>query len=401
MRIKRLTLNNFRAFENPEPFEFSGNFSVIAGINGRGKTSILDAVAILASRLARQIDEPIPRQYRSVTIRDIHRGAETFNISMDVLFAETPLNFPMEYGKRQKYLAQSVRKAINQVPLTVYYTTDRAVCRMPRKVPDQAPLPRQAAFLGALVNSTVDFRDLITRVRMLRGYSTFLPGSMHYKMLKGFEHVMKVFLPGFTSLHVDDKTLALTVKKNDKSFNIDQLSDGERAFLALTTDLTRRLTLAHSELKDPLKGEAIVLIDELELHLHPRWQRTVIDNLKSTFPNVQFIATTHSPFIIQSLNSDELILLDDVAAGDFSNRGLEEIVIKIMGIEDPNVTPRYLKMLDVATKYFKLIEDAPNIRNSKRTQLKRKLNAMIKPYKKDNPAYEAFLEMQRVRAFRE
>ena len=137
-----------------------------------------------------------------------------------------------------------------------------------------------------------------------------------------------------------------------------------------------------------------------ELHLHPKWQREVVEMLKTTFPNIQFIATTHSPFIVQTLRNDELIVLDDLVIGIYENRGLEEIVMKVMGIEDPDVSPRYLKMLDAAKKYFHQLALAHSMNSEDLAQLKLSLDELAKPYA-DNPAYQALLELERVKVFKE
>ena len=88
--------------------------------------------------------------------------------------------------------------------------------------------------------------------------------------------------------------------------NLDvlQLSDGEKCTLALFGDIARRLAIANPSLDDPLQGDGVVLIDELELHMHTSWQRKVISMLKKTFPNIQFIITTHSPQILGEVDHD-------------------------------------------------------------------------------------------------
>ncbi len=87
---------------------------------------------------------------------------------------------------------------------------------------------------------------------------------------------------------------------------IDQLSGGYKAVLSVVADIAKRLAIANPDAENPLEEEAVILIDELDLHLHPRWQKTIVEDLKRTFPNCQFIITTHSPFIIQSLQAGEL-----------------------------------------------------------------------------------------------
>jgi len=101
------------------------------------------------------------------------------------------------------------------------------------------------------------------------------------------------------------------------------MSDGERSLLAMMVDLCRRLVLANPELDDPLQGAGVVLIDEIELHLHPQWQREVVEKLRRSFPRIQFVLTTHSPFVIQSVHSgDELILLDGQPLAQLENKGV-------------------------------------------------------------------------------
>lgn len=101
-----------------------------------------------------------------------------------------------------------------------------------------------------------------------------------------------------------------SVEKNGTRFFLEQLSDGERGLLALVFDLTRRLCIANPTSDAPLtEGNAIVLIDEIELHLHPKWQRMVVRKLREVFPACQFIITTHSPQVIGQTKPDKLRLL--------------------------------------------------------------------------------------------
>ena len=86
------------------------------------------------------------------------------------------------------------------------------------------------------------------------------------------------------------------------------MSDGEKCTMALMGDLARRLTLANPRKENPLLGEGIVLIDEIELHMHPSWQRKILNVLKKTFPNVQFIITTHSPIVLSEADEDYNLL---------------------------------------------------------------------------------------------
>ena len=139
----------------------------------------------------------------------------------------------------------------------------------------------------------------------------------------------------------------------------------------------------------------VVLIDELDLHLHPRWQCRVIEDLRRTFPRIQFIATTHSPFLIQSLRSgEELVMLDGQPTAQLGNKTLEEIAQGIMGVPNPEVSLRYEEMKGTARRYLEDLEGVDEAPEAKLDAFKEKLAKSIGPYA-DNPAFQAFLEMKR------
>ena len=174
------------------------------------------------------------------------------------------------------------------------------------------------------------------------------PNYLGDRAVGAISDALTTFLGGFRNLRVEQRPLRLLIDKGDQSFDISQLSDGERSFLALICDLGRRLALANPELTNPLLGAGVVLIDELELHLHPKWQREVRDKLLATFPNVQFIATTHSPFIIQSMKPGELINLDPDEFAEYSDKSIEDISENVMGVDLPQKSKRYQEMIKAA-----------------------------------------------------
>jgi predicted ATP-binding protein involved in virulence len=139
----------------------------------------------------------------------------------------------------------------------------------------------------------------------------------------------------------------------------------------------------------------------------------VISDLKKAFPKIQFIATTHSPFILQSLDPGEVIDLNkmngksninidnDIAnpppEGEYSNKSIEDIVEDVMGIEVPQRSRRYNEMYSAAKEYFQVLQEAENVSPDKKEELKRRLDELSSPFS-DNPAYHAFLEMERMAA---
>jgi predicted ATP-binding protein involved in virulence len=174
------------------------------------------------------------------------------------------------------------------------------------------------------------------------------------------------------------------------------LSDGQRNIIAMVGDIGFKAAQLNPHLGADVLGRipGIVLIDELDLHLHPRWQRHVVDDLRRLFPQVQFITTTHSPFIVQTARDGEVIPLDMQPIPETGNLGVEEIARGLMGVERPEVSPRYRAMVDAAKDYLTTLDEAAKAPAEKLRDYVEKLAEDVAPYA-DNPAFQAFLELKR------
>lgn len=133
------------------------------------------------------------------------------------------------------------------------------------------------------------------------------------------------------------------------------LGYGYQSTMAWVVDLAKKLFERYPKLENPLTGAAIVLVDEIDLHLHPDWQRKIISHLSSIFPNVQFIVTAHSPLIIQSAENVNLIILEKgennqthirQEFGTFKGWTVEEILQDLMGLGDKTLSDTYLHLLN-------------------------------------------------------
>ena len=412
MRIRELTLRNYRAFAEPPPFKFADRFTVVAGINGRGKTALLDGLALLCSRFLPLVS-PSQGRYRTITPSDVHLETVSAELAMKVNCAGIPLEYNFAYDKRRRLakttkLSPRVRREVRSAygrpsrtdyesPLAVYYTTDRAGYHLPRTLPTQVPRGQAAAYLGALFNRTVDFRDFMARYRSAvqverteRGQN---PNYLGDGAVTAISKALTTFLGGFENLRVQEQPLRLLVDKAGVALDLSQLSEGERSFLAMICDLGRRLALANPRIEKPLHGRGVVLIDELELHLHPTWQREVSEKLRETFPNIQFIATTHSPFVIQALRPGELINLDPDEFAEYADKSIEDISENVMGVELPQKSERYRKMMSVAEEYFGLVRN-PNALSKDIKSVEDRLNILSEPFS-DDPAFQALLKLER------
>lgn len=412
MRIRELTLLNYRVHASPPPFRFTDRFTVIAGINGKGKTALLDGLALLCSRFLPLVS-PAPSRYRTISVSEINSDASFAELGMKVTCAGIPLEYKLRYNRRRRRISTTdlpaaVRREVRNAygdptraddaaPLAVYYTTDRAGYHLPRTLPVEVSRGQAAAYTGALFDRTVDFRDFMARYRSAivveQTEQERNPNYLGDRAIGSISQALTTFLGGFENLRVQLEPLRLLVDKAGVPLDLSQLSDGERSFLALICDLGRRLALANPLLDNPLHGAGVVLIDELELHLHPKWQREVIEKLRVTFPNIQFIVTTHSPFVIQALRPGELINLDPEEFGEYADKSIEDIAENVMGVELPQKSERYLAMMSAAEEYFRLLR-APRRSPAEVEAAEQRLNELSIPFSED-PAFQAFLKLER------
>ena len=412
MKIRELTVCDYRPYGKQSTFAFADQFNVVAGINGTGKTALLEGIAVLCSRLLPHVS--MARSgYRTIKSHEVHGDAVSADLGMKVNCAGIPIEYKLNYNKedgkvRATRLSTAVKREVRKAygdpartddaaPLAVYYTTDRAGYRLPKSLPKEVPRGQAAAYAGALVNRTVNFRDFMARYRSAvvveDAERMHNPNYLGDRAVGAISRALQTFLGGFGNLRIGEVPLRLLVDKGGVSLDLAQLSDGERSFLAMVCDLGRRLALANPLLDDPLYGSGVVLIDELELHLHPRWQREVCEKLRKTFPNIQFIGTTHSPFVIQALKPGELINLDPEEFGEYADKSIEDIAEDVMGVEVPQKSERYQQMMNVARDYYRLLR-TPGALSEDIDEAERQLNLLSEPFS-DDPAFQALLKIER------
>lgn len=412
MRIRELTLRNFRGHVSPEPFQFSDRFTVIAGINGQGKTALLDALALLFGKFLPLIS-PANRTRQTIKDSEVNVDAESTELLMSVNCAGVPLDYKLSYQKGDKtkvevpnISAEVIREVqaaygdpdvADEAPLAVYYTTDRAGYQPTRTLPVEVPKGQAAAYAGALTYKRVNFRDFMERFRTAAIVDQMErqdnPNYIGDRATSAISRALPKLLDDFDNLRVEEKPIRLVVDKGGVPLRLSRLSDGERSLLALVCDLGRRLALANPKLDNPLDGKGVVLIDELELHLHPKWQREICEKLRNTFPNIQFIGTTHSAFVIQSLQPDELINLDSDESSEYSGNSIEDIAESVMGVELPQRSEKYLQMMNAAEKYFRLLrETGTDVADVDAAE--ERLNELAAPFS-DDPAFQALLKLER------
>jgi len=379
MRVTSLKLANLRALEAAE-FRFQPGFNLIVGVNGVGKSTVLDALRICISRILPSMTESRARAM-SFAISDIRSGfpfldaelslaigldefrftrrqwRETFaaddqenldRLRREILNSERPRdrarNLLREleespsvsdsdaFAPSQAEL-KSAARSVAVAPNCVFFSTNRSVASYTSTSKSRAVGGKSVAYAEALVPRPMylaQFADWMrVQEELARERSA---GARHLEVLRSA--VVK-FLPDYESLRPgDEDSSRLVINQAGITLDVSQLSDGERGVLALVLDLARRLSQANPSLDDPLSdGDAVVLIDEIDLHLHPKWQRQIVQNLTATFPRCQFIATTHSPQVIGEVEHDRIQIIANGQVyspthsfGVDSSRVLEEIM---------------------------------------------------------------------------
>lgn len=171
------------------------------------------------------------------------------------------------------------------------------------------------------------------------------------------------------------------------------LSDGYRGVIKIVADIAARMCILNPYLREKtlLETPGIVIIDELDLSLHPSWQRRIIGTLTKIFPKVQFICASHSLFLIQSLKEGKLISMDGDVTEEYFGQSIEDIAEDIMGVENPQYSDEKQEMYKLAEEYFSKLELAEDKESLK--DMKEDLDRLIARFG-DNPAYYAFLQQK-------
>ncbi len=302
MKLERLSLANCGAFEQID-IDFEPDVTIIAGVNGVGKSTLLRLIAIILSRTNRRLH--LTLEHPLALDKDIvFHGASSAGASLTLSISDRRMISEITGKLGRSHFAKldifgATDWANHQNMLSVLFTTKRQLPGKPRSLAEARSFNPSKAYSLALYDREVDLREFMHWFRTQEKLGSENE-PRRLRVLEALRNVVTVFIPEFSNLRIQETPrLGFIVDKGDEPLYIHQLSDGERGLLALVFDLTRRLAIANPESDDPIaNGKALVLIDEIELHLHPKWQRQVIRKLRDIFKSCQFIMTTHSPQVI-------------------------------------------------------------------------------------------------------
>ena len=181
--------------------------------------------------------------------------------------------------------------------------------------------------------------------------------------IESLERLFKSVYKGLTKIELinnDDGKDKIFIQLEKESIFLDQFSDGQRVLFGLLGDIARRLILLNNVSENPLHGYGVILIDEIELHLHPMWQQQIVLILRKSFPNIQFIITTHSPHVITTVEPETIrsIYINsnntyEYEIPDFTKGAQSNVVLKDVFNVDPR--PQEVEEVQWLDQYIELV----------------------------------------------
>lgn len=348
MRINKLKIENFRGISNAD-ITLDGKSTIIYGVNGVGKSTVLDVCNLLFSRILRAAAED--EQIDSLMIRekDIKVGEDSTKISVwfeidnhelhyyrarrngENRHSSELLNTVAEYI-RERYIGNysieeqsdvdetestQSRFIVNNenIPIYVFYGVNRYL-EHPQRIRRRytGASGKLDAWRDSALSGVINFQLFFDWFRGRQEYENSMRVTDPEAIDPQLDVVKKAILQALGTefsairVRVTEEEADLTVTKNGQELAFCQLSEGEKSVIALVGDLARRLSIANPQCDNPMLGEGIVLIDEIDLHLHPSWQAHIFPALQGVFPNIQFIVSTHAPKVLESVESDVQVI---------------------------------------------------------------------------------------------
>ena len=410
--VRRAHLQNFARFEN-RTIEFPDPITALVGRNASGKSALLEGVRLGVSEMLTALPGGVPLPISPWLIHHDQRAETTpetrplgpgpTGVRLDVTWRSEALELGRQIAAAGAE-TESIRTPTAQAPhlsesdeatwplLCCYSFGGRARFAEAELVRGYDGPPRMAAYHHALdwIVTDESIRRNVVRLAEVGPLA---------------QDLMGVTLEAFTSgdwraVRFDEiREEPLFERASGRRVALSELSDGERDMFALLVDITLRSCL----LNPHLRGEAVsrtpgaVLLDGPEVHIHPGWERDLVPALRATFPNLQFILSTHSPFIIQALPPSGVVDLHEVGDAEAANQSIEDILELIMAVSMPQMSRRRREMLHAAGLYLRGLERAAEAEALEVEAIKRELDRLTEPFSNDM-AYMALLKLEREKA---
>jgi len=387
MHIQQVKIKNFRCFDGLT-VNLNPDVNIFVGNNGSGKSAVLDAIAAAmypyVIELQYAIDPDFATLHKPIIFqRDLQKKSNNQPVAITAEFSVVTTDFPRwevtysrgithnddeglniftdEYPTNPSIFTESHLNATNkllvslknnpetQLSVIAYYKANRNLTNLTNiKILSSQSFDRFDALKNSF-NAITNFTD-IAKWFFLREIQELIEGKKRKDINFEFTDLQQIrkaistiIAPNARVYFSQADSAKLMVEWETKTgekieLSINQLSSGYRNMLALVMDFARRLAQANPQMKNPLEAEAVLMIDELDLHLHPTWQQKIIPDLRKVFPNTQIIATTHSPEIVTTVERHQVKILEDYQIKECPSptRGMKssDIVRYVLGLDN-------------------------------------------------------------------
>ena len=425
MIIQSLEIKNFRCFKEIKA-TFEKNLTVFVAKNGQGKSSILDAIKIALWPYVSGFD--LGKQTNlstGIEVSDVFRLKADAGNMEPVLPSAINARLCLDGEKisdnryrdsidsrtktkdgqgtsvlkkkaialQKKIFSEDLDKNI-QLPIVAYYGTGRLwnMRRLFSEEKDENSLSRTYGYRGCLDSSSTFKYFAEWYIQIFKSYRDAQIIALE-KNINNSDEVTKRFIPikviqstinTIIKNHTGWKDIRYSTQENTLTLghstlgelSVDQLSDGIRNIFAVVADIAYRCLLLNPALGEEaaLKTSGIVLIDEVDMHLHPAWQQTILEDLQLAFPAIQFIVTTHSPQVISAISSRNIRILDEghIYTAPYGTEGAESsrILKQIFNVDSRPQQNEYTQAL----MRYQSLAYADQWDNQEAKELRKKLN---------------------------
>lgn len=418
LRLKKLKVKNFRCFENLE-MNLNSRCNVLVGINGSGKSTILDALSIALSGYLLGFDDIKGTYIQTEDAHFVtHQAGNRIEVQEQfpvIVYAEGIIDDDhdvkwqrelngkdrrtthgnarciVDYAKKLQDAVRSGNMTCT-LPLTAYYSTGRLWLQKRNRTAHEKgkTLKRQMGYIDCMAAASNEkqmlqwFADM-TYIQLQEGRPIAELEAVKQAIRQCYMSSDPSISDAYFQYNVKNHELEVTIYRNDtvEKFPIRMLSDGEKGVISLVADIAYRMALLNPNLFERvLQTPGVVLVDEIDMHLHPSWQKRIMKDLMNIFPNVQFIVTTHSPSVLANIKEREYVQIVDhfnvnPSRDMIYGRSVEEILCDIM---NTNVSPE--EITDLQQEFNSAIDcedfdKAQEILNHQRQLLGNNANAVI------------------------
>lgn len=379
MYIKKLELQNFRCYKHLE-IDFNKNLTVIVGENGRGKTAIFDGITIgLESYLA-----AFKQKIYHISAKDVHRSPVRDNDQKLITMEnKLPVTLKLEvadnnnvnyhcyklYNKTGEHIVEDTLGNLGAIladtndktfPILAYYGTSRLWSDSALLTAKHKSLENRAVGYEEALEPSSSFNTFGKWLEHISQQDEFVYKMIRKAVLNAVDSCLKS--TGLNGIYYSTQLNALVINHPDMGEQlVCDLSDGVRTIISMAVDIAYRMVRLNAHLGDRviLDTPGVVLIDEIDMHLHPLWQQFIINDLQRTFPRIQFIITTHSPQVLSTVPPEAIRILvwDKDFKGVFNTNfslGAESNQL-LQDIQNVNSRPKDIPIVKKLNHYLELV----------------------------------------------